>query len=47
MADFEDANCPTWFNMVDGQVNLRDAVRRTITLQQGDKSYQLNEPGGL
>src|SRR5688500_10865856 len=42
MADFEDANCPTWFNMVDGQVNLRDAVRRTITLQQGDKSYQLN-----
>ena len=43
MADFEDANCPTWFNMVDGQVNLRDAVRRTITLQQGDKSYQLND----
>src|SRR5436190_23236490 len=30
MADFEDANCPTWFNMVDGQLNLRDAVRRTI-----------------
>jgi malate synthase len=43
MADFEDANCPTWFNMVDGQVNLRDAIRRTITLQQGDKSYRLNE----
>jgi malate synthase len=43
MADFEDANCPTWFNMLDGQVNLRDAVRRTITLQQGDKSYQLND----
>jgi malate synthase len=43
MADFEDANCPTWFNMVDGQVNLRDAVRGTISLQQGDKSYQLNE----
>src|SRR5918993_5185329 len=32
MADFEDANCPTWFNMIDGQVNIRDAVRRTITL---------------
>src|SRR6202008_2096996 len=30
MADFEDANCPTWFNMIDGQINLRDAVRRTI-----------------
>ncbi len=38
MADFEDANCPTWFNMIDGQINLRDAVRRTITLEQGGKS---------
>jgi len=43
MADFEDANCPTWFNMIDGQINLRDAVRRTITLQQGGKSYKLND----
>ncbi len=43
MADFEDANCPTWFNMIDGQVNLRDAVRRTISLQQNDKQYRLNE----
>ena len=43
MADFEDANCPTWFNMVDGQINLRDAVRRTIAFQQGGKSYALNE----
>ncbi|MBI1942101.1 MAG: malate synthase A [Betaproteobacteria bacterium] len=43
MADFEDANCPTWFNMIDGQVNLRDAVRRAITLEQGGKSYRLNE----
>jgi malate synthase len=43
MADFEDANCPTWFNMVDGQVNLRDAVRRSISLQQNDKQYRLNE----
>src|SRR5205823_9273674 len=31
MADFEDANSPTWQNMVEGQVNLRDAIRRTIT----------------
>ncbi|WP_067927829.1 malate synthase A [Alicyclobacillus shizuokensis] len=30
MADFEDANSPTWENTVGGQVNLRDAVRRTI-----------------
>ncbi len=43
MADFEDANCPTWHNMIDGQINLRDAVRRTITLEQGGKSYKLNE----
>ena len=43
MADFEDANCPTWVNMVEGQVNLRDAVRRTITLEQGGKSYRLND----
>jgi malate synthase len=43
MADFEDANCPTWFNMIDGQLNLRDAVRRTITFRQGDKQYRLND----
>ncbi len=43
MADFEDANCPTWFNMIDGQINIRDAVRRTITLEQGGKQYRLND----
>jgi len=43
MADFEDANCPTWLNMIDGQINLRDAVRRTITFKQGGKSYKLND----
>ena len=43
MADFEDANCPTWHNMLDGQVNLRDAVRRTISLEQNGKRYQLND----
>jgi len=43
MADFEDANCPTWFNMIDGQINLRDAVRRSITLELGGKSYKLND----
>src|SRR5512138_906076 len=43
MADFEDANCPTWANMVDGQVNLRDAVRRTIAFEQGGKSYRLSD----
>src|SRR5512145_1647895 len=43
MADFEDANCPMWHNMVDGQINLRDAVRRTITFEQGGKQYRLND----
>ena len=44
MADFEDANCPTWDNMIDGQINLRDAVRRTITFEQRTaSSYQLND----
>src|SRR3954462_1146512 len=43
MADFEDANCPTWHNMIDGQLNLRDAVRRTITFESGGKQYQLKD----
>jgi malate synthase len=43
MADFEDANCPTWHNMIDGQVNLRDAVRRTISFQSNGKHYRLND----
>jgi len=43
MADFEDANCPTWHNMIDGQINLRDANLRTITFAQGEKSYKLND----
>jgi malate synthase len=44
MADLEDANSPTWFNMVDGQINLRDAVRRTITYTSPEgKHYKLNE----
>jgi malate synthase len=43
MADFEDANCPTWHNMIDGQINLRDAVRRSISLEQNGKQYRLNQ----
>src|SRR6266480_742516 len=43
MADFEDANCPTWHNMVDGQINLRDAVRRTIRFEQSGKRYHLKD----
>ncbi len=40
MADFEDANCPTWHMMIDGQINIRDAVRRTITFEGGPDTSQ-------
>ncbi len=44
MADFEDSNSPTWKNCMEGQINLSDAINRSIdfTNEQG-KSYQLNE----
>jgi malate synthase len=43
MADFEDANAPTFANMVDGQANLTDAIERTITLETAQKTYRLND----
>jgi malate synthase len=43
MADFEDANSPTWDNVRDGQRNVHDAVRRQIELDTPEKSYRLNE----
>jgi len=44
MADFEDSNTPTWNNMIVGQINLRDAVHRTISLVSPEgKHYELNE----
>jgi malate synthase len=45
MADFEDASTPTWANMVEGQFNLMDAVRRQIDYvdPQSGKSYKLND----
>jgi malate synthase len=43
MADFEDANSPTWQNVVEGQVNLIDAVERTIELESNGKRYELAE----
>ncbi|MBA2383722.1 MAG: malate synthase A [Actinobacteria bacterium] len=42
MADFEDSNSPTWQNCIDGQVNLTDALDRTISLDTGEKQYGLN-----
>ena len=44
MADFEDANSPTWANMVQGHLNLRDAIERTITYEGSDgRHYELGE----
>ena len=44
MADFEDSNAPTWNNMLEGQINLRDAIRRTISYRSPEgKQYALNE----
>lgn len=48
MADFEDANTPTWQNVVTGQQNLVDAYRRTLILQTPDKTYSVGpEPAVL
>ncbi len=44
MADFEDANTPTWRNLIEGQRNLIDAIERTIEFQNPDgKTYKLAE----
>ena len=43
MADFEDANSPTWENVVGGQLNLTDAIERTISVETGEKSYSLKD----
>lgn len=43
MTDFEDSNTPNWHNQITGQINLMEAVRRTISLEQGSKSYKLND----
>jgi malate synthase len=41
MADFEDANSPTWENCVLGHLNLIDAIDRTISIETPEKSYRL------
>ena len=44
MADFEDANSPTWQNLVEGQLNLRDTVNGTIRFASPEgKQYRLNQ----
>lgn len=43
MTDFEDSNSPTWSNQIQGQVNLHQAIRRSLTLESKGKSYKLND----
>ncbi len=45
MADFEDSHTPTWAGSLDGQINMRDAIRGTITFEHPtkNKTYRLNE----
>jgi malate synthase len=45
MADFEDATTPTWANLIEGQINLRDAIRRAIDFTDPDsgKRYRLGD----
>jgi len=44
MADFEDSSSPTWENMINGQINLRDAITREISFYDSNKNkhYKLN-----
>ncbi|KAJ0118925.1 malate synthase [Diaporthe amygdali] len=46
MCDFEDSLSPTWENLINGQVNLFDAVRRDIRFNQNGKEYSLNLQNG-
>ncbi|KAJ2901920.1 malate synthase glyoxysomal [Zalerion maritima] len=41
MADFEDSSAPTWENMISGQVNLYDAIRKQVDFKLGPKEYKL------
>jgi malate synthase len=43
MTDFEDSNTPNWSNQIQGQINIGKAIRRTLTLEQGGKTYRLND----
>ncbi|MCG9064150.1 malate synthase A [Laribacter hongkongensis] len=44
MADFEDSNCPSWENQISGQINVRDAYRKTISFASPEgKQYRLND----
>ncbi|KAI0476174.1 malate synthase [Xylariaceae sp. FL0804] len=47
MADFEDSSAPTWDNMLNGQVNLYDAIRGQVDFAQGGKQYRLRKDRAL
>jgi len=40
---FADSSAPTFVNLVNGQINLRDAIKRQIDFETGGKQYKLNE----
>nr|AOR81604.1 malate synthase [Phaffia rhodozyma] len=43
MADFEDSSSPTWENMLNGQINMRDACTGSMTFDSNGKSYKLSD----
>jgi len=43
MTDFEDSNSPSWVNQIQGQINMKKAIRRELSLEQGGKIYKLND----
>jgi len=43
MTDFEDSNSPSWSNQIQGQINLRSAIKRELRFEQNGKTYTLNE----
>ncbi len=43
MTDFEDSNSPSWTNQIQGQINLRSAIKRELRFEQNGKTYALND----
>ena len=43
MTDFEDSNSPNWNNQIQGQINLRSAIKKELRFEQNGKTYTLNE----
>ena len=43
MTDFEDSNSPVWDNLIQGQINLHKAIRRTLSFGRAGKTYKLND----